>query len=411
MNFFNFTGNTKKSNLIFCGTYGCVIRPAYLCESKTFSKNNNIVSKIFLTEKDWKDEIDINLKVIKYDPDNLFTIKIINYCDFIVNSDFKNSINLNEDTKTFLNKITISQKCYQIVYEYGGIDLYSLLTEKKHIDKISNLNVIVFLKSFINIIKGVNLLNSKNLYHSDIKPDNILYNIENNKFNLIDFGLMTDINNIYDINSIKNFEDTTFAYYPNEYNILLYITKNSLSEIKIINTPLNINLLFNDYLIKNFNIIKDKYKLKNIHLDKLELLIDEIRKKKENYQEITKIYDNFIKKYKKDKDLLNKILLNNEYYFLNDDNIITLANNHILSNNINNLCSTSTNIKSKIDVYMLGLTLLFIIIELFLNFNESNGIFNIPIDIYPLILNMININPCDRYSITEALNNYEKLFP
>ena len=114
---------TKKSSLIYCGSYGCAIRPAYLCNN-TFSKDLNSVSKIFNNKEYWKEEIELNSKVLKLDPENNFTIQMINYCQFIYTTKFIDSININEKIdKSVLNEIKENDKAYQIIYEYGGINL------------------------------------------------------------------------------------------------------------------------------------------------------------------------------------------------------------------------------------------------------------------------------------------------
>lgn len=415
---FNFFGNkkktteTKKSSLIYCGSYGCVIRPAYLCNN-TFSKDLNLVSKIFINKKYWEEEIELNLKVLSHDTENNFTIQMINYCEFIYTSEFINSVNIDEKKdKGVFNYLKENDKAYQIIYEYGGINLYELLTKKEYLDKIKDINVVDFFKKFVNIFEGVKLLNSKNLYHSDIKPDNVLFNIDKNKFNLIDFGFITDINNVYNLHSINMFNGIVIDFYPNEFNILAYIIFNSdIDETKDIKTDLNFNSLYKNILENLFIKIINKYKnKKNQHLTQILSLMELINKKKDNLKDILIIYSDFIKKFKKDKSLLLEVLTNSDYYFLKNDIIQNKAEDIILSKNIDSICNSAINIKSKIDVYMLGITLLFMVLSIYINFNEKNGIFDIPLGLFDLIAHMIDLNPCSRFTMEASITQYNLLF-
>lgn len=398
---------TKQSSLIVCGTYGCVIRPAYLC-NKTFSKNNDTISKIFKNKNYWEDEINLNLNVLKLDPNNLFTIKMIDNCEFLYTNEFKNNIDNFSKTIIF-NTSKPNDKLYQIIYEYGGIDLYELFKNPKLLYKI---NIVDFLSNFINIFEGVNILNLNNLYHTDIKPDNILFNFTNNKFYLIDFGLLTDFNNLYDLHSVYNFNNKVLDFYPNEFNILAYIffTSNP-TEKNIDDIHLNFNSLYKNILEDLFIQIKKKYlNKKNNHLKQLYNLIELINIKKDNLDDIKIIYSNFIKTFNKDKSLLIDIITNPNYYFINNETISDKAENIIIHNNINIICGNANNIKTKIDVYMLGITILYIILNIYIHLDEKNGIFNIPLGLFDLIAHMIDLNPCSRFTIKNALEQYKKLF-
>lgn len=403
------TITTKQSSLIFCGSYGCVIRPAYLC-NKTFSKNNDLISKLFSFKKHWEDEINLNLKISKLDPKNLFSIKMIDNCEFIYTNEFKNNINFDKSSKKLIfDTLKPNDKVYQIIYEYGGIDLYELFKNPKLLYKI---NIVDFLANFINIFEGVHILNSNNLYHTDIKPDNILFNFTNNKFYLIDYGLLTDFDYIYDLHSIHDFNNKVLDFYPNEFNILAYIIFTSNPTEKNIDyIHLNFNSLYKNILEDLFIQIKKKFvNIKNNHIKQLFNLIELINIKKDNLDDIKDIYTNFIKTFTKDKSLLIDIITNPNYYFINNEVITDKAENIIIHNNINLICDNSNNIKTKIDVYMLGITIFYIILNIYIHLDEKNGIFNIPLGLFDLIAHMIDLNPCSRFNIKTALEQYKKIF-
>ena len=78
---------------------------------------------------------------------------MINYCEFIYTSEFINSVNIDEKKdKGVFNYLKENDKAYQIIYEYGGINLYELLTKKEYLDKIKDINVVDFFKKFVNIL-------------------------------------------------------------------------------------------------------------------------------------------------------------------------------------------------------------------------------------------------------------------
>jgi hypothetical protein len=63
-----------------------------------------------------------------------------------------------------------------------------------------------------------------------------------------------------------------------------------------------------------------------------------------------------------------------------------------------------------IDVYMLGLTLYYFIINMFISLNAQNNIYSIPIKLFDLIIKMTEIDPYKRISIHEATKIYKSLF-
>ena len=95
---------------------------------------------------------------------------------------------------------------------------------------------------------------------------------------------------------------------------------------------------------------------------------------------------------------------------MKNDIIQNKAEDIILSKNIDSICNSAINIKSKIDVYMLGITLLFMVLSIYINFDEKNGIFNIPLGLFDLIAHMIDLNPCSRFTMEASLTQYNLLF-
>lgn len=76
-----------------------------------------------------------------------------------------------------------------IVCEY--LDDYVVLTEYYNNAKseTNNPNIEALAKLFHNLINGMNKMHEMNVYHRDIKPDNIMYNTKTYDVKYIDFGL------------------------------------------------------------------------------------------------------------------------------------------------------------------------------------------------------------------------------
>lgn len=74
-----------------------------------------------------------------------------------------------------------------IVFEDGGYELYHRIQEK-------TMNEQEAIKYFKNIFISLRDLHKNNIFHGDIKLENIVYNEKEDKFNLIDLGLAEILN-------------------------------------------------------------------------------------------------------------------------------------------------------------------------------------------------------------------------
>jgi serine/threonine protein kinase len=103
---------------------------------------------------------------------------------------------------------------YLVFYPMGGEGIDKIIIRP---DKYGS-----FIRGFRNLIEGLKILHGANMFHADIKPDNILSKFENNEYNLrfIDFGLtVTDTTLLtydsYIINVLSSHEyDNYHPYYP-----------------------------------------------------------------------------------------------------------------------------------------------------------------------------------------------------
>ena len=285
---------TRGGKVIDSGGFGCIFRPQIRCKKSRNNKN-----KIYGTNK-----YDVNgiSKVMdkKYAISEYFgltkfisIIKTIpNYNYYFLISDFtlcrpvyftpQDLIDFDKKKCSSLTKRNITSKninsklkeMYMINMPYGGIDIDHFLY-----NNISNIKLIYnFNLKMIDLLDNAILqMNKRGLYHGDLKSNNILVNLQNNKMyiRIIDWGL----SGIYlpDDNSKSEFKDNesefskipeTFSNRPFQYNCpfssilisrrfiieynhycLYYKDKYSLYEF--------IKTYFNNYINKKPNHLKD----------------------------------------------------------------------------------------------------------------------------------------------------------
>jgi serine/threonine protein kinase len=332
-----------KSNFIAEGKYGCVITPAFDCKNKKII--NNSVAKLFNNKINYNYELYIYNKIKEIDKNNLFTVEKLDNCK--INKQFINS-NVDNFDKCSLIKNKVN---YQIIYEYGGIDLLEYIIKNKTID------VKLLFKNFNDIIKGLLLLDKNNIIHNDIKLNNILFN--NNKLFLIDFGLAIFTNDLFNNSNLINKLDLEHLLMP--LDIKLY----GLSKFKLLKNTTKLNtLLFIDYVNKlinsypNYFISNPKY-----------------------YNEIIKLNLSIQKK-------------TNSFY------------SFIIKTSFDKLEHLYRNIRNKGDIYQLGLSIYLIII--FIIIKHPNEINKIPLSIFKLLIKMIEPNPLKRISIKKLASDYKK---
>lgn len=379
---------SSKNKITFLGrgTYGCVIRPGIKSNNQV-DENAETITKIFYNKNAYKKELD-EYSVIKiFDPDNKFTVKLL------ANSEMDNEmpiINigiLREQCEELFNYK--QQSIYQIEYEYGGIDL-KVLFRIKHKNILRNLNLHHFFKEFANIFYGVNEMNKSGYTHFDIKHDNIVFNPTTYKFSLIDFGLLETTSDIFDTSHLK----TDFNFRPPELLIVSYIYINKKVKKDVLLSAIN--------RFKNFERI---YFIQNDEIRELFI-----------YYFITIYKTNLIK-----NNIIFNILLKmfakiNQVHAADILSDLQMTKNTYVNSNIDEACHLikieSDNIRQKYDIYMLGIALLYIIIEMFIQNNIN--LHSIKIEtiekILILILKMIEPNPCLRISINDAYNEYLAIF-
>ena len=203
--------------LIGEGNYGCVFKPYIKCKnehkigsSKTKVKtpNNAKVGKVFVDNLEFNNEKEIQEIIAKIDPKNEFTVPLYEDCN--VNS-FKDS---NSADKCMLINTKIKTNYYQLIYRDGGVSFKDLLKLPGSPTKF-----LILLSKLKPILLGIEKLNNARYVHQDIKPPNILF--DTHKISLIDFGIMTHVNQIYNQDNMYVLR-YNYPYYPPEYKLFVY---------------------------------------------------------------------------------------------------------------------------------------------------------------------------------------------
>lgn len=80
-----------------------------------------------------------------------------------------------------------------VIYEYfESRTLYALINEVHYAFELIEISNIL-----INLLESIIFLHSKSIVHRDINLENVLYSPKSQKLKIIDFGVSSQINNIF----------------------------------------------------------------------------------------------------------------------------------------------------------------------------------------------------------------------
>jgi serine/threonine protein kinase len=192
------------------GAYGCVIKPSIPCK-KYYEES---VSKLFHKDEYFEEEKEISNILLKVDPKNKFTFKKLDECKVS---------NISKKDRKSCKYLSSDFPKYQIIYEYGGIDLSKFIQTDYSAKSI--------IPAIINLAYGLVELEKNRLCHRDIKESNILF--KDGLFYFIDFGLMLSYDRLYD-NDQDYVLKYNYCYYPPEFKIYYdyKFATNNLSSIE-----------------------------------------------------------------------------------------------------------------------------------------------------------------------------------
>lgn len=340
-NHFQQTGGKYVSK----GTYKCVHSPPISCADKSDKYNSDeYISALTTYPQAVSANKNENIKK-QIDPEDQFTVKLIKTCKLGKLNPIKESAGEFRDCTSITNGNFLSNYKYPFeYYDYdseedlrllisrnGGLDLSELIKELTKMD-IKKVLIILpkLFKNFKNIFYGLSRFKEEEFIHCDIKPNNILYNIKTNRFNIIDLGLMTSFTKAltdeyfiqYTINVVNN--TYYYRYWPLDAGVAALFLKRNKNKTDInhsppisqgpnaydnVRNPKNIRKLYYDNINNTETFIKaskeklDTYSLgvtikEFLYSDDINLLINKISKtypKNANVKKIKIIHQRLLK--------------------------------------------------------------------------------------------------------------------
>jgi serine/threonine protein kinase len=278
------TRDTKKNKIKGgkvkgSGGYGCLLIPAVKCKDKknvALNDKKNI-TKLMLTKNAEKEYNEI----MKY---KKTLITIPNYKKYFLIDDIQlchpsklSKRDLQDyDTKCkALNKKKITKKninkkldlILALNMQNGGNDIDDFIKQCNSYSQYKNMN-----NSLMDLlVKAIIPMNNKDIYHCDIKADNILIN-DDYQCKIIDWGLSTSYNNSYSI-SEGHFNRPIQFNIPFSVIILNNNFKDSYENFLTFKLKTSDNIHYYDvraFLIEHFVYINKEYKIGHIrYINKL----------------------------------------------------------------------------------------------------------------------------------------------
>lgn len=355
--------NTPKK--IGEGSYGCVHKPNLKCKYQNKTLKNH-VSK-FMETSDALSELNEYKIIDKIDKNKHYFLGKPTLCIPANNKTNKRAIQ-----KCDMFKKNCSLKDYSLlVMKDGGKELSEF--SKKTIQELKkNKTSVNFIKKFFleikNLFRGVMLFEENGYSHHDLKPQNIVYNINTNTMKFIDFGFMRKQHVIIDEckHSAFKIADYPFWCYPFEFP---YMNKEDYMKILTMSE------------IKKLEYYKD--------------WIQQIYSKKESKLSISMIiFFNYITKYKNETE---KKLITEKYF----ENFKHMLLYEMIPDKYNEFIKKSV---KTLDVFGLGMTLIFLLNYCKPFINQS--IFDL---LETCFFQMTNPSVFNRLTIQDAYSKYENI--
>lgn len=202
----------KKKNggaFLFEGATGCAFgKPPLKCKNNSNRMNNTYISKLMD-----KRNANIEYKISKnlWEPMNKnqdFSISVLKKCELndknVRKTDHITRCKRREIMKNILDINTL------LIEKDGGKDLALIVLHPK--------NYKYLFKAFLQLMKGVEKAHNNNIVHNDIKPSNIVCEIQKTKIvlRLIDYGLSHKISDAFNSENLIFQNSTYYPYWPFE---------------------------------------------------------------------------------------------------------------------------------------------------------------------------------------------------
>ena len=205
------------STVVGEGTFGCVLKPPLLCDSKsTLTKKDyaNKISKIMYSKHAINEEKEYS-SINNIDGLEKYAITGPHLCKPLIDKRFNNSV---KNCKTAFVKKTFDDNkndLLMLLLEDGGINIHDYVSKVYPLETLNAKKV--FLTSLIGLFDGLLFFQSNQIIHRDIKLHNMVYNVSTGKAKYIDFGQMTNFKKfISRCNSNTETLGVSHSYYASE---------------------------------------------------------------------------------------------------------------------------------------------------------------------------------------------------
>ena len=240
---------TNNPTVVGEGTYGCVHKPPMKCKHQDNINDPSIASKL-MKDLDAKKEMKEFELIQHADANNYFHLGKPSICK--ADSTLSNKQAIVKCTKNNFKPDLVSQYSLLLI-KYGGLDLekYGAKLKEMTMNVSNRRNVEHFWMDISRIIFSLKVMNDKRIVHHDLKHQNIVYNPETGRANLIDFGLMTTKSKIQNASNKSKYGFGMLHWsFPVEIELL---NKNKF-----------------DSIFQDINITRNPFQNKNKHRDKKE---------------------------------------------------------------------------------------------------------------------------------------------
>ena len=210
-----YNARNVKPKLLGKGSYGCVYEPNIPCDVET----GKGVGKV-MNIKNAHEEFEITNDIAEDLRDTVDKEDIDEYINPIVG---ECAVRLSDDQLRECDALKKEENQYQLIYKHAGIDMHKIIHNRSY-SLNENLSILKMLQKMVCKMNTTFCKQRKS--HMDIKPANILLvssgkgrdSIAKGKLLPIDFGLVCDFENIYEINNV-NLLNYEYPYFPFEFKL------------------------------------------------------------------------------------------------------------------------------------------------------------------------------------------------
>jgi serine/threonine protein kinase len=182
---------SKTPKFLAEGSYGCVHRPSLRCNKTIKINYKNKISKI-MSAKNAKKELKEYVLIDRADPTAKYYLGKPETCKFE-----KSDLNDGAVKMCKIGKKVLSSKNEYnlIIMPDGGDNLEEFAQKMNKLSKTTANKETMrrFWKEAGRLFRGIQVFIKFGIVHHDLKPQNIVYNVKDNRCNFIDFGIMEKI--------------------------------------------------------------------------------------------------------------------------------------------------------------------------------------------------------------------------